>query len=482
MLALTLSKDDITKRKASRVLSRLAIVKDNQTIIVRDEQALRCTNVLLTECADLRVRRDMIDMITVLASCDDHNKAIVDAGILEPLVSHLNPRRSSLETIYRVCKCLASISASPAVHENIVDEGLIEAVDVILFHELAEMRQYRTYQRKKEDVLEARKRRLSISPDINAAIAEADPTPKKYLTKEEEMEVHTERACLRLLLNLSANYDCRQALVDRAAVRSILEELVSDITHDRRCLRLMYKIVAQCADTEGKASFRHKTILSQSALPALKRGFRSGDYEIIRSCLEMLAHLALSPDDRLSISESGLVKQACAMAALSVHNVDPESIHWAASLISQLCEDESCVLSLVEDGVIEVLTTMLGSQVKRKDTKLCVLRALSQLSVSKDPETKLRLVTSGALGYLIGIAKRQTGVAKMYAVSAMTNMEHDSAALRIQVIFRGYLVRNERRRKTELDMLSAMGPSRNRGSAKKNNHRGKRITRVSKQA
>ena len=48
---------------------------------------------------------------------------------------------------------------------------------------------------------------------------------------------------------------------------------------------------------------------------------------------------------------------------------------------------------------------------------------------------KAEIVRSGGLGYLISMSKSAQGLAKMYAIATLTNLEHDTAATRIQICF-----------------------------------------------
>ena len=78
----------------------------------------------------------------------------------------------------------------------------------------------------------------------------------------------------------------------------------------------------------------------------------------------------------------------------------------------------------------------ISPRCKRKDAKLEAVRALSNLSSNQ--EIKRKIVEAGALGYLISMSKSGAGLTKMYALATLTNLEHDTAALRIQMAFRGF--------------------------------------------
>ena len=450
LLSLTLAKDEIAQRKASRVLANLASCRENQSVIVNDAQALRCTQLLLSECAELAVRRDMIEMVSRLASCEEHNRAIVSANLIAPLLAHLNPRHSSLETISRVSKCLSAIAHSHSVHENMVQEGIVEAVDVIMFHELAEMRQYRDFQRRKERREADRLRRLSINPSENAKMAEHECGRKKYGSHEEELEAHTQRSCLAILLHLSENESCRQELVDRHAFKSIVSACLSKCI-ERKWLRTMLTIMANISDTGNikGGSFRHEQLMEHGAFAPIHLSFSSVDYEMKRNAVKLMSHISASQEVGHSLAKSGMVKHACEL----VNTSDEELVGWTTNLLASLAEHESNIPSLLDAGIAGVLTLLLGPKVKDKSVKTNIVRAISMLSMSSNPELKVQLATSGALGYLVGIAKQHTGIIKMYASSALSNLEHDTAALRIQMRFRGFLVRNAQRRETEVEAL-----------------------------
>ena len=83
-----------------------------------------------------------------------------------------------------------------------------------------------------------------------------------------------------------------------------------------------------------------------------------------------------------------------------------------------------------------------------KAARLEAVRALSSLSSSERVRSKM--IGNNALGYLISISKTGKGLEKMYALATLTNLAHDTAALRIQMAFRGFVARKQVSKKVTL--------------------------------
>ena len=65
------------------------------------------------------------------------------------------------------------------------------------------------------------------------------------------------------------------------------------------------------------------------------------------------------------------------------------------------------------------------------------------------------MIGNNALGYLISMSKTGKGLEKMYALATLTNLAHDTAALRIQMAFRGFVARKStEKRKTKWRSVS----------------------------
>ena len=99
LFSLTVCKDENTKRKAARVLLKLSSHWKVHDKFLSDPHTIRCTILLLLECPDITIRRDMIQMVANLASNDARKLHMVNGDIIGPLLRHLDPTHSSLETI-----------------------------------------------------------------------------------------------------------------------------------------------------------------------------------------------------------------------------------------------------------------------------------------------------------------------------------------------------------------------------------------------
>ena len=107
--------------------------------------------------------------------------------------------------------------------------------------------------------------------------------------------------------------------------------------------------------------------------------------------------------------------------------------------IADLSNSREYDSNLIKAKALPAATSMIMPRYKRKEVGLEAVRALSNLSLNDN--IKAQIVQLGALGYLISMSKSGTGLTKMYALATLTNLEHDTAATRIQMVARGYFAR-----------------------------------------
>ena len=80
---------------------------------------------------------------------------------------------------------------------------------------------------------------------------------------------------------------------------------------------------------------------------------------------------------------------------------------------------------------------LIAPSIHDSEARLEAVRALSSLSSSENAKKE---IVNAALGHLISLQKGK-GLEKMHALATLTNLAHDTAALRIQMAFRGFVAR-----------------------------------------
>ena len=110
--------------------------------------------------------------------------------------------------------------------------------------------------------------------------------------------------------------------------------------------------------------------------------------------------------------------------------------------LSDVPENEE---TLFDAGVLEVLVKLIAPSMHQSEARLEAVRAMSSLSSNEN--AKKEIVGNAALGHLISLSKSGKGLEKMYALATLTNLAHDTAALRIQMAFRGFVARKNTKKK-----------------------------------
>lgn len=509
LFALAQTTDEVSVRKATQVLKRLAAHGPNHEEIAKDLGAIKAMISLLLDSPDLQIRRDMMSMVSSIASSHSRRELLVERGVLTPLLLHLDPQTSSLETITIVIQCLLGLSSCSEVLKTFLEEGVVETISRVIFDELKEIRTYRamrfaqhlsntggrvgkstrrlleisplqiqaTTQDGVENVvsvsenLDAQEREESSeyptpssrpssvsveqpnnrrstmmkdTPQLNSSSPtqrEAKDQQKKKKQNNStkvrtmaELEQEALRFGLTILLNLSMQANLRDELVSRELPKLLYEDTILQ-SIDKRIPRIVAKILSNLAEAE-EAGLRHTQLLESGVLHPIRVFLRSKDFHLRTLTLSLAAHLTISSQAKIELgNDLEMLKQFIGFCNIFDEDVNAD----LAVILARISEEESTFPSLIRARALDALLYMISPRCKHEIAKRESVRALGNLS--RDVTIKQAFVQSGALGHLISLSKSGSGLTKMYALETLTALQHDTAAIRIQMVFRGYLAR-----------------------------------------
>lgn len=419
--ALTSSKDEATRRQASRLLKMLSCYGPIHEQFVCTKQAIRQTVTLLLDCQDLETRRDMIEIVTNIASTKDRQIALAHSGVLGPLLMHLDPVHSSLETIILVIRCIHALSWTPLVQELLVKEGVVQRLGAIIFDELREIREYQERRRMKEQ---------SLNKGMSAW--------KSKSHGKVPLEDEALRLGLSIFGHLSSHAENKGMLLETDFLNKLLDKTIYK-SPDKRVRRPVGKIINYLVDRQGSAlASLHPSLLSQAMLTALKTFLFEDDYELKILAAQYISQVTSFPEAKKAIGQD---EDILAQLITLCNPYNEEINEWTSRAVAELTEDHSNFDHLFEYGSIPALISLITPRVKSPKVSQEATRALANLSCRED--LRAQIVSNGALGYLLSFSRSGTGLAKMYALATLTNLKDDTAALRIQTVFRGFASRRK---------------------------------------
>ncbi|KAG7393520.1 hypothetical protein PHYPSEUDO_007357 [Phytophthora pseudosyringae] len=173
------------------------------------------------------------------------------------------------------------------------------------------------------------------------------------------------------------------------------------------------------------------------------------DFGMKVDALGALAQLTHDAPSRLTLCKPALLS---ALGQFAFHPLASTRLH-VAQIIANFAERPENVLKLVDSGLLPVLvryvspldrTHAVGHNSDKGMGEALLVEATRALAaVSELHVARSRLVEGGVLGALMRLIRAPSirSEVRSFAQSAVRNLRHDAAALRIQAIYRGWHVR-----------------------------------------
>ncbi|GMF15685.1 unnamed protein product [Phytophthora lilii] len=190
-------------------------------------------------------------------------------------------------------------------------------------------------------------------------------------------------------------------------------------------------------------------LLARGVVKCLFGILAGDDFGMKVDALGALAQLTHDAPSRLTLCKPALLS---ALGQFAFHPLASTRLH-VAQIIANFAERPENVLKLVDAGLLPVLVRYVSpldrshavghSGDKGMSEALLVEATRALAAVSELHVARSRLVESGVLGALMRLIRAPTNRSEVrsYAQSAVRNLRHDAAALRIQAIYRGWHVR-----------------------------------------
>jgi len=184
-------------------------------------------------------------------------------------------------------------------------------------------------------------------------------------------------------------------------------------------------------------------MVAMGALQTILLFLTGDDMDLRMDATFALAHFSASDNIKCTICKTKVLRPLIMMGDFSDERVQ-ESV---ARTLAELADKDENEMLLVEAGALPLLVKLLAPSKKRRELRIEAARCISNLS--SNAFIKPMIVAAGALGFLISMSKTADGLTKILALATLSNLEHDTAALRIQTVIRGRMGRKrfEKQRK-----------------------------------
>ena len=249
---------------------------------------------------------------------------------------------------------------------------------------------------------------------------------------------------MAIFKDVSTQRKCRDTLLEWGLLDYLLQDSVA-FAIDRRTRRMASKIIMLLAENKGERALRHQDMVAKGVLPVLIRFLDGEDYELRMDAASTLSHMCMSDELKQPICQAHVLPVLLPLIELQ----DDQVCTDVTRVLAEVADVQANESAIVASGGLQVLVRMISPQMMHfKAARLEAVRALSSLSSSERVRSKM--IGNNALGYLISISKTGKGLEKMYALATLTNLAHDTAALRIQMAFRGFVARKQVSKKVTL--------------------------------
>lgn len=466
LLSLVTVKDEKTKRVAVKVLRRCAELESNRQALM-DPGTLRTIISLIMESPDSIMRRDMIAMINLLGQIPTNREILMDMGILPALLRHADLTLSTVQMSLQCVECLSLlVTDQPKNQIFIVDKGAIGVLVRCVFEDLPRFFSRRVTSSNSKskgggsatlNAANSSLRRGGTNGKGSGGGKTKHNSGKKHhqhhhhhhhSSKTSSLHSSTispqlqlTRSCMSIFRDVAGQRKTRDTLIEWGLLDYLLQDSVA-FASDRRTRRMASKIITLLSENDGEGTVRHQDMVAKGVLPVLIQFLKGEDYDLRMDAAAALAHMSISNELKSPICQAHVLPVLIPLIEL----MDNEVAMNVTRVLAEVADVASNESAIIAGGGLKVLVQMISPAfADMKAARLEAVRALSSLSSSENVRSKM--IGNNALGYLISISKTGKGLEKMYALATLTNLAHDTAALRIQMAFRGFVARKTTKRK-----------------------------------
>ena len=451
MWQMTETKDERTRRTAVRILRQLATHPDNKARMVNQDSLERLGEALSTSY-DLAFRRELIEVVAELAELESNASMIVDGGLLRPILVHMDLSQLPLDMVLMCLKCLVLLSAIEENQEAMLRGGAVGAITRCVFEDLPVLISAKAGNSQRHRGGPGSP--SSSNPRRPAAVGGGTGGVRggaggrggsKGASKGVESEAtgiakDLLRYGLHVLLDLSHAPSNRDAIIEWGVVDHLTQDNLV-YSPDKRIRRMVGKILLLLAENGGNSSPRHQDIAAKGGLKVLAVFLDCEDYELKMCALATLAHLAVAPDLKRAMCMGRILDTLAALTTVQDRSISAS----VARILAEVVEDPDNIPGVAKADCIPALVKMCSPHGTNATGRIDAVRALA--SISNDKRVNPQIVAAGGIGYLLSLSKNGSGLDKMFAKATLGNLADDTAALQIQMAFRGFRGRRGFRRR-----------------------------------
>uniref|UniRef100_K3X490 Vacuolar protein 8 n=1 Tax=Globisporangium ultimum (strain ATCC 200006 / CBS 805.95 / DAOM BR144) TaxID=431595 RepID=K3X490_GLOUD len=191
-------------------------------------------------------------------------------------------------------------------------------------------------------------------------------------------------------------------------------------------------------DTTEEAEYKHYIeLLARGVVKCLFGILHGNDFSMKVDAIGAIAQLTEDESSRITMCKPQLLQ---ALKEFAFHPL-VQTRYNIARTIANFAERPENILKLVDEGVLAILVKYVCPISRNNEVLYEATRAIAAMSMVHVSRNKL--VECGVLGTLIQFCKASNTSTRVceHALTAIRNLRHDAAALRIQSIYRGWAVR-----------------------------------------
>ena len=187
-----------------------------------------------------------------------------------------------------------------------------------------------------------------------------------------------------------------------------------------------------------ESEFKHYIELLARGVVRCLFGILSGnDFSMKVDAIGAIAQLTDDENSRITMCKAHLLQS---LKEVAFHPL-VQTRYNIAKIIANFAERPENILKLVDEGILSILVKYVNPVSRNNEVLFEATRAIAAMSMVH--VTRNKLVECGVLGTLIQFCKASntSGAVRAHAMTAIRNLRHDAAALRIQSMYRGWCVR-----------------------------------------
>ncbi|KAG6962707.1 hypothetical protein JG687_00006993 [Phytophthora cactorum] len=474
--------DTRTRTLAASVLHQLAALCDNRVLFYHSGHFTTLSGLLRDPFLDKDAvfRRELLSFVHLLLSEAENARRFASIGLLPCVLSVLGrgsscATRPSLQVSLLVVAILDAVAKDDVNHEALVQAEAMPRLVQLSFSSNG------------VPVADAETKRPHTAAAIPGQSKVSNSRPRSASSTRSRARAASiwpaseataiSRATLGIFCAMARNIANREPILRSKVLENIAaRELYA--SSDKRVRRAVINLLTllickrrqepnQLTATEDDASssppasprvsshaserdYQHYIeLLARGVVKCLFGILAGDDFGMKVDALSALAQLTHDAPSRLTLCKPALL---AALGQFAFHPLASTRLH-VAQIIANFAERPENVLKLVDAGLLPVLVRYVGpldrthavghSSDKGLGEALLVEATRALAAVSELHVARSRLVESGVLGALMRLIRVSSNRSEVrsYAQSAVKNLRHDAAALRIQAIYRGWHVR-----------------------------------------